>query len=94
MEGFLPNERAWFAGLLGPRTLVDVVRHVHPGRPGPWSWWSWLPGRFAADVGWRIDYHLASPRLAHSAIAAGTDKEPDATRRLSDHAPVVVDYDA
>nr|NLI50563.1 exodeoxyribonuclease III [Propionibacterium sp.] len=93
MEGFLPHERAWFGSLLGPRTLVDVVRHVRPGEPGPNSWWSWLPGRFAADVGWRIDYQLATPGLARTAVAAGTDREADAALRLSDHAPVVVDYD-
>lgn len=94
MEGFLPDERAWFSSLLGPRTLVDVVRAAHPAVQGPYSWWSWLDGRFAADVGWRIDYHLASPALARSAVAAGTDREPDAASRMSDHAPVVVDYDA
>ncbi len=94
MEGFLPNEREWLGSLLGPRTLVDVVRHVRPGEQGPNSWWSWLPGRFAADVGWRIDYQLATPGLARTAVAAGTDREPDASLRLSDHAPVVVDYDA
>lgn len=92
MEGFLPNERAWFGSLLGPRTLVDVVRHVHPGVQGPYSWWSWLDGRFAANVGWRIDYHLASAALAHAATTAVVDREPDAASRLSDHAPVVVDY--
>ncbi len=94
MEGFLPAEREWFGTLLGPRTLVDVVRSLHPGEPGPNSWWSWLDGRFAADVGWRIDYQLASPGLARTARVAGTDRDADAASRLSDHAPVVVDYDA
>ena len=93
MEGFLPHEREWFGTLLGPRTLVDVVRSLHPGQPGPNSWWSWQDGRFAADVGWRIDYHLATPGLARAAVAGGTDREADAAARLSDHAPVVVDYD-
>ncbi len=40
-EGFLPEERAWFSSVLGPRTLHDVVRELHPDRPGPYSWWSW-----------------------------------------------------
>ena len=31
MEGFLSHEREWFGSLLGPRTLIDVVRHVVPG---------------------------------------------------------------
>lgn len=92
-EGFLPEEREWFGSLLGPRTLVDVVRSMHPGVEGPYSWWSWMPGAFDRDSGWRIDYHLASPALARTALSAGTDREPSASARISDHAPVVVDYD-
>jgi exodeoxyribonuclease-3 len=92
-EGFLPEERAWFDSLLSPRTLVDVVRTTYPDVDGPYSWWSWLGQSFANDTGWRIDYHLATPALARSAAAAGTDREPSADRRISDHAAVVVDYD-
>ena len=91
-EGFLPEEREWFGSLLGPRTLVDVVRSVRPDEEGPYSWWSWMPGAFDRDSGWRIDYHLASPGLARTAVAAGTDREESADARISDHAPVVVDY--
>lgn len=92
-EGFLPEERAWFGSLLSDRTLVDVVRAVHPEVDGPYSWWSWMPGAFDRDAGWRIDYQLASPGLAGAAYAAGTDREASADARISDHAPVVVDYD-
>lgn len=92
-EGFLPEERQWFDSLLSPRTLVDVVRRHHPDVDGPYSWWSWIEGSFTRDVGWRIDYHLATPALARTSIAAGTDREPSEDRRISDHAPVVVDYD-
>lgn len=91
-EGFLPEEREWFGSILGPRTLVDVVRRLHPETDGPYSWWSWRGQAFANDTGWRIDYHLASPGLAARAITAGTDREADYDSRLSDHAPVVVDY--
>lgn len=90
--GFLPSEREWFTSLLGPRTLVDVVRHVRPGEQGPYSWWRWGPGPFDNDVGWRIDYHLATPALARAALRAGTDRDADYPSRMSDHAPVVVDY--
>ncbi|MDT2004741.1 exodeoxyribonuclease III [Rhodococcus opacus] len=93
VEGYLPEEREWFDSILSPRTLVDVVRQHHPGVDGPYSWWSWLGQSFVNDTGWRIDYHLATPRLAQAAVAAGTDREPAADRRMSDHAPVVVDYD-
>ncbi|MGW6694600.1 exodeoxyribonuclease III [Rhodococcus sp. NPDC054953] len=92
-EGFLPEERDWFSSILSPRTLVDVVRGLHPDVDGPYSWWSWLGQSFDRDTGWRIDYHLATPRLAAAAVAAGTDREAAAELRMSDHAPVVVDYD-
>ncbi len=92
-EGFLPEEREWFSGLLSPRTLVDVVRRLHPDEPGPYSWWSWMGGAFERDTGWRIDYHLATPRLARTAVMGGTDREASYQERMSDHAPVVVDYD-
>jgi exodeoxyribonuclease-3 len=90
--GFLPEERAWFTSVLGPRTLVDVVRRQHPEQPGPNSWWMWREPAFAADTGWRIDYQLATPALAGTASAAGTDREASYAERISDHAPVVVDY--
>lgn len=92
-EGFLPEEREWIGAQLSPRTLVDVVRAQHPHADGPYSWWSWMGQAFAKDTGWRIDYHFATPRLARRAITAGTDREASASERISDHAPVVVDYD-
>ncbi|PWH06224.1 exodeoxyribonuclease III [Brachybacterium endophyticum] len=90
-DGFLPEEREWFGRQLGPRTLVDVVRSLHPDQDGPYSWWSWLGQSFARDAGWRIDYHLATPHLARGAHWAAVDREVAGTR-LSDHAPVVVEY--
>jgi exodeoxyribonuclease-3 len=53
----------------------------------------WREPAFAADTGWRIDYHLATPALARSALRSGTDKEETYAGRISDHSPVVVDYD-
>ena len=91
-DGFLPEEREWLGDQLSPRTLVDVVRRLHPDQDGPYSWWSWLGQSFAKDAGWRIDYHLATPRLARSAARAEVDRDFRGVR-LSDHSPVVVDYD-
>ena len=91
-DGFLPEERAWFDAILSPRTLVDVVRHQHPQTPGPNSWWMWREPFFDADTGWRIDYQLTTPGLARTVVAAGTDREASYAARISDHAPVVVDY--
>ncbi|HWU23588.1 MAG TPA: exodeoxyribonuclease III [Nocardioides sp.] len=92
VEGFLPEERAWLDAQLSPRTLVDVVRRLHPDTAGPYSWWSWLGQAYAKDAGWRIDYHLATPGLARTATSAEVDREHVGVR-LSDHAPVVVNYD-
>lgn len=91
-EGFLPEERDWFSSILSSRSLVDVVRKLNPDVDGPYSWWSWRGQAFANDAGWRIDYHLASPKLAARATDAFTAREPDYDSRISDHSPVVVDY--
>lgn len=91
-DGFLPEEREWLGRQLSPRTLIDVVRRLHPGEDGPYSWWSWLGQSFANDAGWRLDYHLATPRLARTAVRTEVDRAFRG-ERLSDHSPVVVDYD-
>nr|WP_108870217.1 exodeoxyribonuclease III [Tessaracoccus timonensis] len=91
-EGFLPEERDWIASVLGPRTLVDVQRQLVGNVDGPYSWWSWRGQAFTNDAGWRIDYHLASPGLAKVATAARTAREASYDARMSDHAPVIVDY--
>lgn len=91
--GFRPEEREWFGRILGPRTLVDVVRRLHGEVKGPNSWWTWRGQAWNNDVGWRIDYHLATPALARAAISGGTDREPTYEARISDHSPVLVDYD-
>jgi len=72
--------------------LVDVMRALHAHDDGPYSWWSWRGQAFTKDVGWRIDYHLASPELAGLAEAAWIDRAPDYDSRVSDHAPVFADY--
>ncbi|MCX6478613.1 MAG: exodeoxyribonuclease III [Micrococcales bacterium] len=65
--GFLPEERAYFDTLLDKDGWVDVGRAAHPDVPGPYTWWSFRGQAFDTDTGWRIDYHLASPKLAAGA---------------------------
>lgn len=91
--GFMPDERAWFGSLLSPRTLTDVVRALNPGVKGPYSWWRWGGQAWDRGTGWRIDYQLATPALAAAAVVAGTDREASYEERMSDHSPVVVDYE-
>ena len=91
LDGFQPEERAWLTGALD-LGLVDVVRALHPDEQGPYSWWSWRGASWTRDYGWRIDYHLSTPGLAAAAVRGTTDKPPSYEARISDHAPVVVDY--
>ncbi len=89
-SGFLPEERAWMTRLLGEVGLVDVYRQLHPDTTDEsYTWWSNRGQAWAKNVGWRIDYHLATPGLAAKARAAHIHK----AQRFSDHAPLTIDYD-
>lgn len=92
-SGFLPEERAWVGELLGAEGgWTDVVRLLHPDVEGPYSWWSYRGKAFDNDTGWRIDYHLATPKLAAAATAATVERAATYAERWSDHAPVTVTY--
>lgn len=89
-SGFLPEERAWMTKLLNEAGLVDVYRQLQPtATDEAYTWWSNRGQAYAKNVGWRLDYHLASPALANSARAAEVYK----AQRFSDHAPLTIDYD-
>ncbi len=87
-SGFLPEERAWMTRLLGEGGLVDVFRTLNP-RPEQYTWWSNRGQAWAKNVGWRLDYHLATPAIAAKARTESIFLD----RRFSDHAPVTIDYD-
>lgn len=87
-SGFLPEERAWMTKLLTQGGLVDVFRQLNP-HPEQYTWWSQRGQARAKNVGWRLDYHLATPAIAATARREQIYLE----RRFSDHAPVVIDYD-
>lgn len=87
-SGFLPEERAWIGQLFDELDYVDVWRKLYPDTPG-YTWWSNRGQAYTKDVGWRIDYHIASAGLAAKAQAGTIYKE----RKFSDHAPLVIDYD-
>jgi exodeoxyribonuclease-3 len=86
-SGFLPEERAWFSQLLA-QGWTDVLRALHPEEPGLYSWWSNRGRAREKDLGWRLDYVLASPDLAPCAREAWIEKDAG----LSDHAPVWVRF--
>ena len=87
-SGFLPEERAWMTRLLGEAGLVDVFRKLNP-HPEQYTWWSNRGQAWANNVGWRLDYHLATPGIAAKAKA----EQIYLAQRFSDHAPLVIDYD-
>ncbi len=86
-SGFLPEERAWLDRVFGELGWVDTFREVDP-RPEQYTWWSNRGESWTKNVGWRIDYQIASPQLKGAARAATIVKD----RRFSDHAPLVMDY--
>lgn len=89
-SGFLPEERAWMTQLLSGSRLVDVYRHLHPDTTEAcYTWWSNRGEAWAKNVGWRLDYQIATPALAQSARQAAIYK----SQRFSDHAPLAVSYD-
>jgi exodeoxyribonuclease-3 len=87
-SGFLPEERAWMTKLLTDGGLVDVFRTLNP-HPEQYTWWSNRGQAWAKNVGWRLDYHLATPGIA--ALARREAIYLD--QRFSDHAPLTIDYD-
>ena len=87
-SGFLPEERAWMTELLGAGGLVDVFRCLNP-HPEQYTWWSNRGQSWTKNVGWRIDYQLATPGLA----ALARREHIERGQRFSDHAPLTIDYD-
>ena len=67
---------------------VDAFRVVDP-REHQYTWWSNRGQAWKKNVGWRIDYQIATPGLGNRARAASIYTE----RRFSDHAPLIMDYD-
>ena len=89
-SGFLPEERAWMTRLLNEGGLVDVYRRLHPeATETAYTWWSNRGQAYAKNVGWRIDYHLASPVLAETARTSAIYKDV----KFSDHAPLTISYE-
>ncbi len=85
-SGFLPEERAWLTQLLAAG-FVDVFRTLNP-EPEQYTWWSNRGEAWAKNVGWRLDYHLATPGIA----ATAQRQEIYLQQRFSDHSPVIIDY--
>jgi exodeoxyribonuclease-3 len=87
-SGFLPGERAWLDTLFDRVGFVDVFRRLDD-RDEQYTWWSNRGRAWEKNVGWRIDYQIATPGIAAKAVKARIFKD----KRFSDHAPLIIDYD-
>jgi exodeoxyribonuclease-3 len=87
-SGFLPEERAWLTRVFDELGYVDVFRRLNP-KPEQYTWWSNRGQAWAKNVGWRIDYQIATPGIAATAHRESIYKR----KRFSDHAPLIIDYD-
>ena len=89
-SGFLPEERAWMTKLTTEGGIVDVYRRLQPDTTDAcYTWWSNRGQAYAKNVGWRLDYHLATPALAEAARREAIYKG----EKFSDHAPLTIEYD-
>jgi exodeoxyribonuclease III len=87
-SGFLPEERAWLSEVFQDLGFVDIFRRINQ-EPEQYTWWSNRGQAWAKNVGWRIDYQVATPGVAAKATAVSIYK----TERFSDHSPLIIDYD-
>ena len=84
--GFTKEERAKFDQVVASG-LVDAFRYLHPDAVGAYSWWSYMGGARARNIGWRIDYFVVSKSLAP--LLKEAEIRSDVTG--SDHCPVEIE---
>jgi exodeoxyribonuclease-3 len=69
--------------------LVDVYRQLQPDATDScYTWWSQRGAAYEKNVGWRLDYHLATPSVARFARQESIYKGT----YFSDHAPITIEY--
>ncbi|MXV49732.1 exodeoxyribonuclease III [Pedobacter sp. HMF7647] len=84
-SGFLPAEREWMEEFLNSG-YIDTFRHFNP-EPHNYTWWSFRANSRAKNLGWRIDYNLASSDLKDNLKRAVILPEA----KHSDHCPVLLE---
>lgn len=85
-SGFTTEERGKMTELL-ESGFMDTFRHFHPDETDAYTWWSFMPKVRERNIGWRIDYFLASERLAPNLV----DARIDCHIMGSDHCPVILE---
>ena len=81
--GFTDEERACFTTVV-ENGFVDTFRYFYPDVTDAYSWWSYMGGARAKNVGWRIDYFVVSEDLKEKL----TDAKIHPAVMGSDHCPV------
>ncbi len=85
--GTRPDERALFESLLSAG-LIDVARRLDPDNDALFTWWAPWRNLRQRNIGWRIDYMLATDALANTATAMTSMREFG----TSDHAPQITTF--
>ena len=86
-SGFLPEERVWFSDFISSG-FVDTFRYFN-SEPHNYSWWSYRANARAKNLGWRIDYHMATDNLEKQLNRSAILKEA----KHSDHCPILLEID-
>jgi exodeoxyribonuclease-3 len=87
-KGFTSEERAGFQAYVDAG-LIDTFRTLQPDRTEAYTWWAQMANARARNIGWRIDYFLASASLQPSIVSA----EVHMDIMGSDHCPVSLQID-
>ncbi|CAG7595324.1 exodeoxyribonuclease III [Candidatus Vallotia tarda] len=87
-SGCLPEERAWLTRIFDELGYIDVFRMLDP-RPEQYTWWSNRGQAYIKNIGWRIDYQIATASIASTARRTSIFRNI----KFSDHAPLTIDYE-
>ena len=85
-SGFTDEERGKMTDLLA-EGFVDTFRYFYPHTEDTYSWWSYMNTVRERNIGWRIDYFIASEKL----VPLLKDAAIDSLVLGSDHCPVILE---
>jgi exodeoxyribonuclease-3 len=71
--------------------FIDTFR-MHCDQPGHYSFWDYRMNAFRRNLGWRLDFIMATKAVAEKCTKCYIDKEPRKTERPSDHTPVIAEF--
>lgn len=87
--GFLPEERAWMTRIIDEYGYVDTFRHFNPDLTDAYTWWTYRAGARQRNIGWRIDYVMASKSALTHIKSAFIHSQV----KGSDHCPVGINWE-